>query len=146
VEVAEAKTRLKEILSKEGFSLDNPEPRIAWTAFKAFALEPVNCADDGVLFECGVSSVWTGKADLFYFGFVRQFSVDLDGEYDHMEQLHCLFSRSPTDDVSLLNTNLWLEQFDGKHVAYFAAVEALPEFQRGIFLKGWKCEIFQEMV
>jgi len=42
--VAEAQTRLKEILSKKGFSLDNPDPRIAWAGFKAFVLEPVDCA------------------------------------------------------------------------------------------------------
>src|ERR1700689_1483493 len=104
MKVAEAQARLEELLSKEGFSLDSPDPRIAWAGFKAFVLEPVDCADDGVLFECGVYS-WTGQ-ELFYFGFARQFTVDVDRDYDHMEQLHCKFNRPATDELKLLKTNL----------------------------------------
>jgi hypothetical protein len=144
MKVAEAQARLEELLSKEGFSLDSPDLRIAWAGFKAFVLEPVDCAHDGVLFECGVYS-WTGQ-ELFYFGFVRQFTVDVDGDYDHMEQLHCQLSRLPTDELRLLETNLWLETFGKDYKSYFAAVEALPQFRKAIVLTGWKCEIYQAMV
>lgn len=142
VEVSEAEPQLRRMLSEAGFSFQKPDPLKAWEVFKAFVREPVDCSHDGVLFECGVYD-WTGQGERFYFGFVRQFSIDVDGEYDHMEQLHCKFNCPPLADSNSLVTNLWLETFGDDYDRYFKAVESLPEFRQGLRLSGWECKIEQ---
>lgn len=144
MEVSEAEARLREMLRDGGFDFANPLPQKAWEVLKRFVREPVNCSEDGVLFECGVYS-FTGEP-LFNFGFVRQFGIEVDGEYEHMEQLHCLFTCPPTTEAIDLKTNLWLEKYGKDYDAFFAAVEALPQFRKGLEFSGWQCEVFHEEV
>ena len=141
MQALEAEQKLRYMLHEAGFSEKGPKPLLAWEVFKSFVREPVDCAGDDILFECGKFS-FTGE-ELFYLEFVRQFSFNDDtGEYDHMEQLHCTFTRQPTDELQGIQKVLWgfgFELIDD----YFAAVEKLHEFQVATSLSIWKFELRQ---
>ena len=126
IEVSAAENAFREMLRDAGVDFRAPDVQTIWHVFKSFVQTPVNCSDDGVLFECGVFS-FTGKP-LFYADFCRQFSVDVEGEYDHMEQLHCRLTCEPTDDLKDQQTNLWAEGFSSLS-DFFTAVEGLDEFK-----------------
>ena len=145
MEVSEAESRLRQLLIEAGFDFKSPDPLKGWEVFKAFVQEPVKCSHDGVLFECGVYN-WNRQGDRFYFGFVRQFSIDADGEYDHMEQLHLDFDCMPSAHSRGLATNLWLQDFGDDYKTYFESVEALPQFQQGLQHVGWGCKVEQSWV
>ena len=145
METSVAESRLRQLLLDAGFSFERPDPLKAWEVFKRFVREPVDCADDGVLFECGVYD-FMGQGDRFYFSFVRQFSIDVNGEYDHMEQLRCEFSCPPVPQSTEICTNLWLYDYAGNYDQYFKAVESLPQFQHGAIHAGWECTLEQEWV
>ncbi len=142
--VDRAEARLIEILESITFDFKNPKPNIAWNAFKKFVAEPVECEDDGILFQAGCYN-FTGET-LFYFEFIRQFSInDKDGEYEHMEQLHLEFTCDTTPDLIALETNLWAYDFPSIE-EFYNNVESLPEFKKGMNILNWNCEIYQEMV
>jgi len=141
MQTSEAEKRLKAMLADAGFDMKRPNPQLAWDVFKSFMQEPVDCADDGVLFECGIYD-FTGK-ELFTWGLVRQFSIDVDGEYDHMEQLHCTFRCAPTKELRKLEISLWAYDFGTMH-EYFSKVEGLNEFQSPLQSpQNWTCEVEQ---
>jgi hypothetical protein len=142
--ITEVEARLKTLLRDGGFDFRNPDPELAWSIFKSFVQEPVECADDGILFQCGVYE-WTGEPQ-FEFDFTRQFSTDdEDGEYEGMEQLHCKFSCDPDEELQELNTNLWAYDFATLD-EYFEAVQALKEFQVATSRHKWNCEVTQGKV
>jgi len=137
----EAEQRFKRMLDKAGFDTHDPKSLLVWETFKSFVQEPVDCADDGVLFECGVFN-FTGES-LFYLEFVRQFSIDdEDGEYERMEQLHCPFTCLPNDELLIIKKNLWAYDFNSLD-EYFVAIENLREFQIVILQSNWKFEVKQ---
>ena len=141
MQASEAEQNFRAMLYDASFDPLNPTPLLAWETFKSFMRESVDCADDGVLFECGVFS-FTGE-DLFYLEFVRQFSFNDDaGEYEHMEQLHCTFTCAPTDELVKIQKNLWGYDFESLD-EYFSAVENLREFQIATSQTGWKFELQQ---
>jgi hypothetical protein len=141
MQTSEAEEQLRMMLVAAGFDGQNPEPSVAWETFKSFVREPFDCADDGVLFECGVFN-FTGE-DLFYLEFVRQFSFDDDaGEYERMEQLHCTFTRLPTAELFTIQKNLWAYEFASLD-EYFAAIENLQEFHIAMSQSQWKFELKQ---
>ena len=141
MQASEAEHKFKTMLDNAGFNAKAPEPLIAWDVFKSFVRQPVDCADDGVLFECGTFN-FTGKS-LFYLEFVRQFSFDDDaGEYERMEQLHCTFTCEPTDELLKIQKNLWAYDFETLD-EYFLAVESLREFQIATSYRTWKFELKQ---
>ena len=140
----QAKDNFKQMLIQAGLDLAHLDPMQAWPVFKAFVQLPVEDVDDHVLFQCGVFT-FTGE-ELFYLDFVRQFTFyHLDGEYSHMEQLHCEFTCKPDKELRTLNTNLWasdrtlLDEF-------FQRVEELREFQIAIRSGPFDCIISQEAV
>jgi hypothetical protein len=141
---SEAEEHLKSMLTAEGFDISNPNPQIAWDVFKSFVQKPVMCAEAGVLFQCGVFN-FAGE-ELFYLDFVRQFSIDdQDGEYDHMEHLHCEFTTTPNEELRQLKRNLWA--FDFHNIAdYFTAVEDSSEFQTAMSYQDWNCKVEQGVV
>lgn len=144
MKVDDAEARLLEILNSCSFELGSPDPNTAWVAFQKFVLEPVECEDDGILFQIGCYD-FTGEA-LCYFDFVRQFVItDEDGEYEHMEQIHIQFTCKPTPELMNLEATLWAYDFQSLD-EYFEKVQSLPEFQAGARHPSWKCEIYQEMV
>ncbi len=142
MQITETEGQLKSMLASAGFDMSNPDPQVAWNVFKSFVQEPVECADDGVLFQCGASF----SKELFSLDFVRQFEIeDENGEYGHMEQLHCEFTCVSNDLLCNLQKNLWASDFDNLN-EYFAAVENLSEFQIALSYKDWKCKVEQEGV
>lgn len=144
IQPSEAEPHYRRMLHEAGFSEQRPDALLAWRVFREFAAVPVECADDALLFQCGVYRL-TGR-ERFHFGFVRQFTFEEDGEYDHMEQLDCTILFEPDAELRQLETNLWSYDFDTVE-AFFAAVEALPEF--GTPLRGRSAvgmELFQSEV
>lgn len=129
IQASEAEPHFRRMLHAAGFSEQQPDALLAWRVFQEFAAVPVDCADDALLFQCGVYGN-TGHP-LFQFGFVRQFTFEEDGEYDHMEQLDCSIHFEPDAELQRLETNLWSYDFDSFR-AFFACVEALPEFSAAI--------------
>src|SRR4051812_23971325 len=96
ITVKNAESYFKEKVGKDDYDIKQ-----VWETFKAFCKEPVEGEDDKeILFQCGVSD-FTGE-ELFYFDFVRQFTVYEEDEYSHMEQLHCEFLFKPTDELRKL--------------------------------------------
>ena len=141
---SEAHATFRKMLDQAGFSFDRPDPALAWKVFKSFVRLPVNCAHDGVLVQCQVYD-WSGK-ELFTLDFFRQFTIDLDDGFDHIEQLHCTFTCPPTVESRKLKMSLWLENFDGHPENFFAAVESCTEFRRGLQHSGWTCRLQQHDV
>ncbi|MFX1538539.1 MAG: hypothetical protein ACFFDI_30475 [Promethearchaeota archaeon] len=138
--VTEAESRLIKLLGAEGFDASNPAPRKAWDVFKQFVTEPVECDNDGVLFQVGC---YDGRC---CFDFVRQFSINNEnGEYSHMEQLHIEFTCEPTQQLIGLEKNLWAYDFQSLE-DYFEKVESLEEFQKALLHSPWQCEVYQEIV
>lgn len=78
MKTTEAEPTLQRMMNAAGFDFTVPDPSLAWQVFKKFVENPVECADDGVLFQCGVYE-FTGEL-LFYFDFCRQFAIEVDGE------------------------------------------------------------------
>ncbi|MFD0824487.1 hypothetical protein ACT8ZR_02300 [Neobacillus sp. M.A.Huq-85] len=91
---------------KDKIGDDTDDIKKVWDVFKGFCKEPVEGEEDKqILFECGIYD-FTGE-ELFHFAFVRQFSIFEDDEYDHMEQLHCLFYFKPTKVLRTLEVAEW---------------------------------------
>lgn len=142
--VEQAQDRLQQLLAQSGFDLEKPDPRLGWQTFKQFVQEPVEEADDGVLFQIGVYD-FTG-VEQCHFDFVRQFSLNDDnGEYDHMEQLHLEVLCDPTERLRQFGTNRWDFGFSSID-AFFAEVESIEAFQAAIEHSPWRCEVAQEEV
>lgn len=147
MQVHEAEARLKQLLNAAGGDARRPNPLDAWRVFKQFAAEPVDCAEDGLLFQCGVYDFSGAKR--FHFDLVRQFTVaDEHGDYDHMEQLHCEFTCAPTPALRKCKAGVWREEFDDDTDQFFAAVENMPEFQAGTQAQAadWSLSIWRETV
>jgi hypothetical protein len=113
-------------LVKVGYSNQKPDTLTAWNVFKAFSKVPVQCNEEGLLFECGVYS-FTGE-ELFSLGFVRQFEfLDEDCEYDHMEQFHFIVYYKPCEELKKLQMNKWSFDFSS-YDAFFTYIESLDAF------------------
>jgi hypothetical protein len=139
----EAEQTLNEMLTAAGVDFDQPDPALVWRVFKDFSRIPVDCAEDGILFQCGVYAF--SGTEQFHFDFTRQFTIEEDGEYDHMEQLQCTLLAPPTDELRACKANLW--SFDSPTLdAYFERVEAMPEFQLGIGRQGYRLDVTQDSV
>lgn len=140
---SEVEAQFRAMLSEAGFDEVQPDPLLAWRAFRRFAATPVECTDDALLFQCGVYD-FTGR-DLFHFDLVRQFSFNEDGEFDHMEQFHCTFFYEPIPELRGFETNLWTCDCAGTD-DFFGRVEALPEFQAPQGRVAIRAEIYREQV
>jgi hypothetical protein len=129
---------------KDKIGDDTNDINKVWDVFKGFCKEPVEGEEDKeILFECGVYN-FTGK-ELFHFGFVRQFSIYEDDEYDHMKQLHCEFLFKPTEELRTLEATEWSMDYDDLDV-FLNHIENLQEFKVPLKLKPIKSEIYQEEV
>ncbi|KAF5043643.1 hypothetical protein SDC9_64220 [bioreactor metagenome] len=126
IETYKAERVLNEMLIESGFDINNPNPKLAWETFKKFSNVKVDCADDSLLFQCGVYN-FTGE-ELFHFEFVRQFSIEEDGEYDHMEQLRLTIYFKPNVEIKDLETNLWAYDFNSID-EFFNEVEKMDCFK-----------------
>jgi hypothetical protein len=139
----EAESELKAMLTLAGLDFQSPSPSVAWTVFKSFAERPVEGVESGILWQIGCYS-FTGEKRC-HLDFVRQFSFHVDGEYDHMEQLHLELTCMPTQELLAIERNHWA--FDYPSLAeYFADVESFPEFQIALMHSPWSVTVQQERV
>lgn len=125
IRTADALAHLRGALAAAGFRADAPERDAAWRAFLAFATVQVDVADDALLFECGIYG-FTGR-DLVHWTLTRQFTHEVRGEYEGMEQLSLTLLYEPTEALREVETNLWSYDFAGLD-EWRDAVQALPAF------------------
>jgi len=143
IKADKAKEVLIKMLSELKFNFINPNCKLALEIFKKFFSIKVDCADDGLLFQCGVSP----GDDLFQLEFVRQFTFELDdGEYNGMEQLRLTIYFKSNAELQELDTNLW--EYDCDSVEeFFNKVANMNNFK--IPFEKYvplKCEVRQEGV
>jgi hypothetical protein len=140
---SEARGRLESMLLAEGFQFDAPDPSLGWSVFKRFAALPVEGVEDGVLWQVGCYDFTSEK--LCYLDFVRQFSFDENGEYEHIKQMHLEFTAPPAPALSSLERNRWA--FDYRSLdAYFTDVESFPEFRTALKWSPWKVALRHDKV
>jgi len=119
------------MLEDRGVDLGSPDPLQTWLTFKDFAVMPVEGIDpyggDMLLFQWGVYDWYDGSGERFEIDFTRQFSIlTPEGEYDHMEQLHCTFRYEPTEVLRAFGAgDEWIL---GDLDAGFSSVESVPVF------------------
>ena len=125
---ATTEEHFRQMLEAQGIPLAQLTIPQAWATFKDFAAYPVEDAPEvELLWQWGTYDFpEITERELFHCDFVRQFSVYEDGEYGHMDQLHCLFLFEPTTELRALTGNVWLA---GEPAAFFAAVEQHPLFR-----------------
>lgn len=122
----EAEELLLSMLNGAKFDFSNPDVKLAWNIFKKFFKQEVDCADDVLLFQCGVNKI--AGEDLFNFEFVRQFMIEIDEEYDHMEQLKLKTYFKPCRELDGLKISLWLYDCDSAE-DFFHKVENMDNFK-----------------
>ena len=116
------------MLNEAGFNEDHPDALLSWETFKQFAVVPVECEEDDLLFQCGIY----GQGEFFEFNFTRQFRFLVEsGEYDGLEHLSYTLLYEPVGELRPLRTHLWDLDFVGPlhKKEFFEAVEALKEFR-----------------
>ena len=59
---------------------------------------------------------------------VRQFTIEVDGEYDYMEQIHLELIYPADGRLGGLKETLWTYDFNDDIPAFIAAVEESPAF------------------
>ena len=141
--VQEALSIFKIILQNAEINLSKPSPIEVWQVFKRFAQIPFNCPEEDLLFQYGTFN-FTEK-NLFYCDFVRQFTFEVDGEYDHMEQLHCELTCQPTQKLKYLEGNLWADEFNSLQ-EFFQKIENEKFFQEIASYSEWIIKVYQEKV
>ena len=142
-EVKQAKAILTNLLNEHVFDFSYPNPLVAWKSLKEFARVSFNCSEDSFLFEVGCYS-FTGEIQ-FHMSMVRQFIIDVDGEYDHMEQLHLLFTRDPDQSLEDIEAQVWSYDFDDIN-SFFSTVENQHIFDLLDKYDDWKFELYHEQV
>lgn len=126
--VGQTENDLLRRLERAGIDLKTATVPRVWAVFKDFArVDVAACPELELLVEWGVYDFYLGR-DTFQLGFVRQFSMEEDGEYAGMEQLHCVFFFEPTPDLARLHGNMWSFNYPDPD-SFFVAVEALEAFK-----------------
>ena len=141
--VKNAEARLNKLLIREGMDIACPNPFMALKAFRAFAKETVDCAEDLFMFQCGVFSLSGEK--LFHLVFVRQFTIEEEEGYDQLSQLYIEFTCKPNESLTALSTILWAEESTSMEL-YFERIENSTEFSTAMVESTWDCKVHQEAV
>jgi hypothetical protein len=141
--VKHTEARLNKLLIREGMDITCPNPFTALKAFKSFAKETVECAEDLFMFQCGVFS-HTGSR-LFHLVFVRQFIIEEEGRCDKKVQLYIEFTCKPNESLTPLSTILWAKESSSMEL-YFEKIENSTEFNTAIAESTWDCKVHQEAV
>lgn len=114
----------------------------ALEAFRKFSETAFDCAEDLLLWETGLFDL--GEGPRFLCALVRQFSIEADGEYDHMEQLHLELyfdaAQLPPDAAMIL----WSSDCGDSFPAFLAAVEQTPPYRLLASAPSLACEIYFE--
>lgn len=116
----------------------------AWRAFKDFA-RTVELADGtGILFQVGTYAF--EGSPLFRVDYVLQIeSVAADGEHEGFEQLHCELTCPPMRQLQGVVTDIWSFAYPAVD-DYYAAVEALPEFEIAVRQGSYRLRVRHEHV
>lgn len=136
--------RLIALLREHGVDGQLASGLAAWSAYKAYGREVFGPQSVGLLFQVGTYD-FTGRP-LFYFDPVCQFEIfDADGEHDHFEQLHCELTCLPDAPLRGIEASLWSFDYPTAD-AFFADVEALPDFQASIQRSDYALSVSHEAV
>lgn len=127
LQTEEAEPVLRKLLKTNGFDPKKPSVKIGWETFKEMSKYLFDCSEDDLLFETGVYDF--SDEELFYFSLIRQFTIDVDGEYDYMEQLHMEFTYRPEAELKALTETIWTYDFDDNFERFLEAVEQSEAFQ-----------------
>jgi hypothetical protein len=141
--VKQAQARLNKLLIREGMDIACPNPCTALKAFREFAKETVECAEDLFMFQCGVFSHMGER--LFHLVFVRQFTIEEEGECGQLAQLYIEFTCKPNDSLMPLSTIIWAEESASMEL-YFARIENSSEFSTAMIESTWDYKVHQEAV
>ncbi len=126
--VAQTENHLLRLLERAGIDLKTATVPQVWDVFKEFAhIDVIDCPELELLVEWGVYDFHLGR-DTFQLGFVRQFSLEEDGEYAGMEQLHCIFFFEPAPELAPIRGNMWSFNYPDA-ASFFAEVEARDAFK-----------------
>ncbi len=124
-------------LNRAGFDARRPDPRVAWAAFKAFAVQPLpDVRTVTVGFTCDHDdsrdrTVWMRFARLLE-----------DPDTGNGHDCGCGFSRDvPADLVGIAARDWWWAEH-GSLADWFARVEAMPAFVRCVAAADWRWEGF----
>ncbi|MGB3261252.1 hypothetical protein [Paenisporosarcina sp.] len=116
-----------------------------WEEFKSFGKQPVEGEDEiALLFQCGVYD-FTGE-NRFYYDFVRQFSIYKNGEYSHLEQLHCQFLFEVNKELKKLKKVKWYFDYEGDVEIFYKKIESLKHFKIPLTHKPIQVDIFKEEI
>lgn len=125
-ETEEAEKMFRGLLKDAGFIEAAPDVKTAWETFKKMCEYEFDCGGDELLFEAGVYD-FIGK-DLLYLAIVRQFTIEVEGEYDYMVELRMEFSYEPVGELRELEETIHTYEFDDDFEQFFVAVEKSPAF------------------
>lgn len=118
---------LKKRLKENGFDWKNPDLRTGWETFKQICSQKFDCADEGLMFETGVYD-FTGE-ELYYLFLMREFTQEVEGEFDYMEQLHLEFSYPSDEQLQEQEERIHSSEFDEEFEKFFEAVEQSSIFR-----------------
>ena len=127
LKTSDALGMFRAVLKESGFNPKEPDLKTGWEAFIRFAGLSFESADDSLLFEAGIYDLPDG--DRFFLSMVRQFTIEVDGEYDYIEQIHLDLLYMPDETLNSLEETLWTYDFDDDVPAFLNAVENSPSFK-----------------
>ena len=134
---SETPNRIRTLISVEGASNQQPKPIEVWAAFKRFAVEPVDCNDEYLLFQAGDSEVMGDS----YLDFCRGFHFDNPDGDGRWEQVHAEFHTRLPSRLGYPQTDVSSTDFVTL-AEFFTHVEAMQEFIAGCQFDKWSFEIY----
>lgn len=136
----------RKMMKEEGFNPKEPKKQAAWEAFRRFSAVSFDCAGDSLVFEAGMFD-YTDDEPLYCLSFIRQFTIEVEGEYDYIEQIHLDLFYRPDETLRNLEETIWTCDFDDEFPPFFEAVERSEAFSRlGPECQPSSCEIYQDEV
>ncbi len=135
---SEADALMRLDLQETGFDVDRPTPRLAWAAFRHFAVRPLP----------GLVTVTVGyfcehcddRDDKLWLGFMRTLEEPSGSGWS----CGCLLSIAVTHDLMGTYERFWWWREHGTLEEWRATVEGMPAFQRCLAMSGWRWEGFSE--
>ena len=135
----EVEETFEEMLDAAGVAVARASMTETWAVFKRFAaitIDGIEDEDDGFLFDWRTYREEREEPERFVIHFLRQFSMSSEsGEYDHMEQLHCLFNFESTQESRALGSghDWWFRSERQRNLDdWIAEIESLPPFEFGL--------------
>jgi hypothetical protein len=131
-----ASEAMRRLLADAGFDFGRPDPRVAWTCFKAFASVPIlGVTAHTVGFEC---IQYDDRDDVVWLSFLRD--VGGPDETDVRWQVGCAFSRIAPPHLRGASAANWWWPEHGTLDAWARDVERMAAFRDCVSLDGWKWE------